>query len=302
MDQVVFMEANALPWSALVAAALLSLLGAVVVLIAILTGSRVHPLLAGLGTGPLVLGIAVSIRVLPLALSPVDSVYVAAGLCLMAPVLVGGVGLIHGGLAGLAGSWRSPRSWGPALGIGALGLGVAVVPILGGLVVGGGTLPFGIVRAIFYALLALLLIPALARGGAEDHASPEAGASAGLAFAAVVGAIEAGVRGVNWFFLAPALASLPTLSERLEALAVSQELVLRPSLVWHWITVLLAVGVALASVALLARTRGRLVLWLGALWLLVGPAALLLGDLSPSTWEGYLSEAPRPDSGSEPGD
>ncbi|TVQ89581.1 MAG: hypothetical protein EA397_14495 [Deltaproteobacteria bacterium] len=292
MDQSLFLEVNALPWVAMLILVLVGTLGAVVVAVQTMTGTRLHPLVSGLVLGVLAVIFAAGIRLVGFYNEASEALYVAAGIGLMAPVLLALPALVHAILVAFVGGWRKPRSFPMALGILALALGVAGTPALFGAIVGNGLFPFGLVRSLFYLVFAVLLFPAMLHGGGEERASAEAGASAGLAFATLVGICEACARAPAWFFLLPVLVSLEEPELRMEGVRYGLGFTLDPLTPLQWVTVSLAGVVGLLSLIALVRLRKRASLLLGAVWLAVGPATFVLGNVSLSDWEAFAREAP----------
>mgnify|MGYP004134225269 CR=1 FL=1 len=256
---------------------------------ALLLGRRaVHPLLSGLALGPLALGITALVLWAGLSGDPADvdasrtAVAAPVVLLLVVPFFALLPALFHGGLA-LAGALREgPRQVVPVV-ISALPALVAVVaPIVGGLVVGNGFFEVSLLRVVPYALLALLVVPAMAGGG--EQAGPTSSASAGLAFVTLVGLGEASLRGVFAFLMLGRFATLPDAPAREALVLNARATLLAPTVAWSWVAFVAAAVVAVVGIVVASRREGGASSAAGAVWILLAAVPMVLADVPTSAW------------------
>lgn len=179
-------------------------------------------------------------------------------------------------MAAVAGVRKGPRSWGmPALAL-VLSFGVAAVPLATGSA--EEDMAFAAVRAVIYGLCGILVALSWASKDAKG-AEPEAGAAAAITLPVIVAAGEAGSRALNELYLLlmlPSRASSvrPEIVEQVMAQAVA------PWVTSGWITLGVAILVAIVGSVLAVRRRGGPSIAIGLSAIL--PACLALGLGVPS--------------------
>jgi len=292
MDPARFLEINALAWTGLLVLTLLSMVGAIVIGVGMLTSSRVRPVFAGLALGPLAIAPPVVAAASSAFADPAEAVLRATGVLLVAPIFawpVAATGLL---LFAGAGALGSPRRIGPALGFGAAALLLTLVPVVGLFQV-DGLFEFAIVRAASYAALGLLFAPSTLAGDPEGRASLEAGAASALALCAYVALAEAGVHGVIGYFLIGALAVVPAAARDDVIAAIHQSHVV-PSIFVGVVAVAIAGTIALVAIGRAARARRHAASWVGAVWVAIALAGLWLAAPSQAAWSAFAATLPEP--------
>lgn len=265
------------------AAMLLSLVGGVVLGIALVQGRRVPAVLSGgVALLPLV-GIVAAALLADLSPSA-DQAQAQARLAgMVGPRLLGLLlsvppALLLALLAAGAGVRHPPRSYGRAVATVLGALAVAAVPVIIG--VQEEDLGLAMIRALLAVGLGALVATSLC-GDRESGASPEASATAAICWCAVVATGGVASRAL------PELLLLFTLPDRKDAVRVEYATkayadVVAPWVPYAWAGSLLVALLAAGIIAWSARQRGGLLAWSALLWPLVALGLVGLGAASPA--------------------
>lgn len=288
MDPAVLVESATPSLALLFVAAFLSVIASLSLGALLVSRVPVHPLLAGLATGPLGLVLVALNQWSATAADPGDlggsRVAVAGGVLvlLVTPFFAVVPSFLHLVMA-LGGALRdAPRRllWILA---GLLPLAAVVgLPVLGGYVVGNGFFEIAFLRVVPYAVLALLALPALA-GGPARHASASS-ASAGLALVTFVGLSEASLRGAFYFLMLGRFSTLEDPVAREAFVLNARADLLAPVGPWVWGAFAAAAVFAVLAFVPVFRGEGPWHRALGLLWVPVAAVPLLVCDVPMSAW------------------
>lgn len=307
MDRVVFLQEIVPSATAVLVAAVVSLVLALIVGVMGVTRGRPNALFGGVVLGPVGLVAAGLSMWSASGIGPSDA---EASLSSFAAILgtslfAFALGLFpvgfHALLASVAGARHAPRRWWAA-GLGAVLVLVTVaLPVVGTSLVGNGELVrFGILRAVTYALVGVVTVPALLGGVPDSDESeacgPEPGANAALGFAMFVALGEGAGRAAAWFLLLDPFLARDSVERRIAFVDEIGATFMDPATTWSLVTVAVGLGVGLVGLASVALQPGARRMWAlaGLLWLAVPVAVALTWEPPRQAWYDLAQAVPLP--------